>query len=384
MNPIYLDHAAATPLLPEVLDVMLPLLREQFGNPSSLHRFGRSARSVITAARDSIARQLNCRSKELIFTSGGTEADNLALFGTAVVPPGTKNHIIATSIEHHAVLHSCSRLEQSGYELTYLSVDSDGLISIEELRSAIRPETLLITVMYGNNEVGTIQPIAEIGLLAREHNILLHVDAVQAAGILPIDLAVLPVDLMSFSAHKLGGPRGVGALYCAPRVLLSPLLHGGSQEKNKRAGTEDVAGIAGFAEAFRFAAANLAEKQLYLENLRLRMIAGLDRELGSDGYVVNGPATSSQRLPHILNVSFPGCGTETLLMNLDLAGVAAASGSACTSGSLELSHVLAAMGLPQEVASSAVRFSFGTSTSQEEIDQACQIVGTIVRRLRKQ
>lgn len=383
MKPIYLDHAAATPLLPEVLDVMLPLLREQYGNPSSLHRFGRAAHSVITNARDGIARLLNCQSREIIFTSGGTEADNLALFGTAAFPPGPRNHIITTSIEHHAVLHSLARLEQLGYEVTYLPVDATGLLSVDGLAAAIRPETLLISVMYGNNEVGTVQPVEEIGRLAKQHGISFHVDAVQAAGVLPMDLSAMPVDLMSFSAHKLGGPKGVGALYCSAGTVLTPHLYGGSQEKKKRAGTEDVAAIAGFAEAYRLATVQMADKQQKLEQLRLHMLAGLERELGAAGFVVNGPTRVEDRLPHILNVSFPGCNTETLLMNLDLAGIAAASGSACTSGSLELSHVLIAMGLPEPVAASAVRFSFSAQTAAEEIDQACQIIGTIVKRLRK-
>ncbi|WP_438444259.1 cysteine desulfurase family protein [Gorillibacterium sp. sgz5001074] len=383
MNPIYLDHAAATPLLPEVLDAMLPLLREQYGNPSSLHRFGREARSTVTVSRDAIARFLGCSSKELIFTGGGTESDNLALFGTAVVPASKKNHIITTAVEHHAVLHTCSRLEKLGYTVTYLPVDTTGLISLDKLRSSIRPETLLISMMYGNNEVGAIQPIAEAGSLAREHGVLFHVDAVQALGMEPIDLSSVHVDLMSFSAHKIGGPRGVGALYCSSRTKLEPQLLGGSQERKKRAGTENPAGIAGFAEAVKLAHDGLEDKRQRMEALRSRMIDGLVRELGADGFVVNGPEDPAQRLPHILNVSFPGCSTETLLMNLDLQGVAAASGSACTSGSLELSHVLVAMGLPPEVAGSAVRFSFGSTTNAEEIDRACQIVGTIVNRLRK-
>lgn len=383
MNPIYLDHAAATPLLPEVLDVMVPLLREQHGNPSSLHRFGRAARSAVTGARDMIARHLGCQSRELIFTGGGTEADNMALFGTAAVPPSKRNHIITTAIEHHAVLHSCGRLEKLGYEVTYLQVDTTGLISLDELCSAIRPETLLISVMYGNNEVGSVQPVEEIGRIARERGIVFHVDAVQVLGVLPIDLSVLPVDLMSFSAHKIGGPKGVGALFCSSHTAVSPVLFGGSQERKRRAGTENTAGIAGFAEAVRLAVQALADKREFYESLRSRMIGGLTRELGADGFVVNGPADSSKRLPHILNVSFPGCKTETLLMSLDLEGVAAASGSACTSGSLELSHVLAAMGLPEEIAGSAVRFSFGSTTSGEEIDRACKIVGTIVKRLRR-
>lgn len=383
MNSIYLDHAAATPLLPEVLDVMLPLLREQYGNPSSLHRAGREARSVLSQSREALAGLLHCASKELIFTGGGTEADNTAIFGLAPLPAGPRNHIITSSVEHHAVLHACRKLEQSGYEVTYLPVDASGLVSVEDLEAAIGPKTLLITVMYGNNEVGSIQPVSDIGLMARKHGIPFHVDAVQAAGLVPIDLSRLPVDLMSFSAHKLGGPKGIGALYCSSRIRLSPLLHGGSQERKKRAGTEDVAAAAGFAEALRIAALTMDAKRQHMEELRSRMLCGLETELGPDGFVVNGPSRPSDRLPHILNVSFPGCATETLLMRLDLEGIAAASGSACTSGSLELSHVLAAMGLPEAVAASAVRFSFGPATSEKEIDQACKKVGTIVQQLRK-
>lgn len=384
MKTVYLDHAAATPLLPEVLDVMVPLLQELYGNPSSLHRFGRAARSSVTSSRDAMARLLGCGSKELIFTGGGTESDNLALFGTAPIPPQPgKNHIITTTVEHHAVLHSFKKLEQHGYRVTYLKVDTTGLISLDELRASIGPDTLLISVMYGNNEVGAIQPIEEIGLLAREHRVLFHVDAVQALGTVPVNLSALPVDMMSFSAHKIGGPKGVGALYCASHVVLSALAVGGSQERKKRAGTENAAGIAGFAEALRIAYERLPEKRQSYEALRQRMISGLERELGAGGFVINGPASEEQRLPHILNVSFPGCKTETLLMNLDLEGIAAASGSACTSGSLELSHVLVAMGLPDSVAGSAVRFSFGWTTTEEEIDNVCKKVGTIVNRIRK-
>ncbi len=383
MNPIYLDHAAATPLLPEVLDAMLPLLREQYGNPSSLHRFGRDARAVLSRARETIAGLLHCAPKELIFTGGGTEADNAAIFGLAPLPAGPKNHIITSAVEHHAVLHACEKLEQAGYEVTYLPADRSGLISTEDVEAAITPRTLLISVMYGNNEVGSVQPVSAIGLLARSRGIPFHVDAVQAAGLVPIDLSTLPVDLMSFSAHKLGGPKGIGALYCSSRIHLSPLIYGGAQERRKRAGTEDVAAAAGFAEALRLAVETMEDKRHRMEELRTCMLHGLEARLGAEGFIVNGPSRPEDRLPHILHVSFPGCATETLLMRLDLEGIAAASGSACTSGSLELSHVLTAMGLPQDVAASAVRFSFGPQTTFEEIEITCEKVGTIVERLRK-
>lgn len=382
MKPVYLDHAATSPLLPEVLESMLPYLTEYYGNPSSLHSFGRTAKNALLASRDAIARLLGCEGKSLIFTSGGTESDNLALFGIAgaSLPASGKRHIITSQIEHHAVLHSCMELERLGYEVTYVPVDTTGLIRVEDVEAAIRPDTLLMTFMYGNNEVGTVQPIKRIGQLARERGIFLHVDAVQALGILPINLSSLPVDLMSFSAHKIGGPKGVGALYCSPRIKLHPLMFGGPQERKRRAGTENVAGIVGFAEALRISAQNLLEKQQKLETLRLCMIETLRAELGKDGFVVNGHP--ELRLPHILNVSFPGLASETLLMNFDLEGIAASSGSACASGSLELSHVLKAMQLPEDRTASAVRFSFGPRQSTEEILAASKKIGTIVRRLR--
>ncbi|MDF2935440.1 MAG: cysteine desulfurase [Paenibacillaceae bacterium] len=383
MKPIYLDHAAATPLLPEVLDAMLPLLREQYGNPSSLHRFGREARAVLSHARDTIAGLLHCAPKELIFTGGGTEADNAAIFGLAPLPAGPRNHIITSAVEHHAVLHACERLEQAGYEVTYLPADASGMVSASAVEAAITSRTLLISVMYGNNEVGSIQPVSAIGLLARGRGIPFHVDAVQAAGLVSIDLSQLPVDLMSFSAHKLGGPKGIGALYCSSRIHLAPILYGGAQERKKRAGTEDVAAAAGFAEALRLTVETMEEKRRLMDALRTHMLQGLEEQLGKDGFIVNGPSLPENRLPHILHVSFPGCTTETLLMRLDLEGIAAASGSACTSGSLELSHVLISMGLPQDVAASAVRFSFGPATTFEEIEITCEKIGTIVKRLRK-
>lgn len=381
-KPIYLDHAATTALLPEVLEKMLPYLTEHYGNPSSLHSFGRTARSAVLAARDLMARILGCESKELIFTSGGTESDNLALFGTAPVPPPVngKRHLITSTIEHHAILHSFEQLERQGYEVTYLPVDTTGLIRVEDVEAAIRPDTLLISVMYGNNEVGTVQPIEHIGRLAREKGIVLHVDAVQALGTLPLQLRALPVDLMSFSAHKIGGPKGIGALYCSAKAKLNPQMFGGSQERNRRAGTENVAGIVGFAEALRISAQNLAEKQQILDKLRLTMIAALNEELGEGSFMVNGHP--ELRLPHVLNISFTGLTSETLLMNFDLAGIAASSGSACASGSLELSHVLRAMGLSDERVASAVRFSFNSRQSTEEILAAAKMIGTIVRRLR--
>ncbi|WNQ13019.1 cysteine desulfurase family protein [Paenibacillus aurantius] len=379
MNPIYLDYAAATPLHPAVLEQMMPYLTHGFGNPSSLHAFGRSAQNAVREARDTIGARLGFPGRQLVFTSGGTESDNLALFGTASLA-GSPGHIITSQIEHHAVLHSCRRLEQLGYRVTYLPVSSTGRISIEDVRAAIRPDTILISIMYGNNEVGTLQPIREIGNLAREHGIPFHVDAVQALGVEELDLNKLPVDLMSFSAHKIQGPKGIGALYAAGQTKLSPQLFGGTQERSRRAGTENVAGIVGFAEAVRLAYEDLPAKRDKLNTLRTVMIRELEQTLTKEGFVINGDP--DHRLPHILNVSFPGVSSETMLMNLDLAGIAAASGSACTSGSLELSHVLKAMNLPEEVMRSAVRFSFGPGTTEEEVHRAAQETATIVRRIR--
>jgi cysteine desulfurase len=378
---IYLDHAATTPVHPEVLEEMLPYLSEKYGNPSSLHAAGREARIAVSRARDTISGLLNCSPGELIFTSGGTESDNTAIFGAASYFSGKKKHIVTTSIEHHAVLHACEHLEKLGFDVTYLPVDSTGKVDLRELEAALRHDTFLISVMYGNNEVGTLQPIVPIGELARERGILFHVDAVQAFGHEKLDLAALPVDMMSFSAHKLHGPKGIGALYVSGRISISPLLHGGSQERKRRAGTENVAGIAGFAKASVLACESLDESRKHLERLRAEMVAELDRLLGSDSFVVNGHP--SERLPHILNISFPGIDTETMLMNLDLEGVAAASGSACTSGSLTLSHVLRAMELPEDVMRSAVRFSFGRTQPIEHIRAAAQKIATISRRIRK-
>jgi len=380
MKGIYLDHAATTPLHPDVLEAMLPYYGEKFGNPSSVHAFGQAAKKAVDRARAAIADRLGCRTNELIFTSGGTESDNFAIFG-AVAAAGGKRHIITTRIEHHAVLHPCEQLEKLGCDVTYLEPDRSGLIAPEQVAEAIRRDTALISVMFGNNEVGTLEPIAEIGQLARDRGIAFHVDAVQALGKIEFALSDLPVDLMSFSAHKINGPKGVGALYINGRQHLTPLLFGGSQERKRRPGTENVAGIVGFAKALEIALDELAERREHTERLRAAMLDGLARHLGEGNFVVNGHPTL--RLPHILNVSFPGAETETLIMGLDLEGIAVSSGSACTSGSLEVSHVLEAMHLPESVTKSAVRFSFGMGNSMQDIETAAEKVATIVKRVRK-
>lgn len=379
MKRIYLDHAATTPLHPEVLEAMMPYLTNIFGNASSVHSFGREAHWALNDARERIASMLGCEANQWIWTSGGTESDNLAVLGTVAAAKG-KRHIITSEIEHHAVLHACRHLERHGCEVTYLPVDATGRVRVEDVERSIRPDTALISVMYGNNEVGTLQPIREIGEIARQHGIVFHTDAVQALGLEKLNLSELPVDLVSFSAHKIEGPKGIGGLYCSPRVRLAPQSYGGLQERKRRAGTENVAGAVGFAAAAVRAVSALEQKQAQMTAFRRTMIEGLTRELGSDGFIVNGHPNLT--LPHILNVSFPGVSTETLLMNLDLEGIAAASGSACNSGALEISHVLQAMKLPSPVTQSAVRYSFGPGNTIEDIERAASITATIVNRIR--
>lgn len=377
---IYLDHAATTPVHPEVVQAMMPYWTDGFGNASSTHWAGREAKRALNEARDLIAAYVGCSPSELVFTSGGTESDNMAIFGAAEANRARGNHIVTTRIEHHAVLHACERLERLGYEVTYVPVNEYGQVSVEDIKSALRPNTILISVMYGNNEVGTLQPIEAIGELARERGIAFHVDAVQALAYMPINLKALPVDFMSFSAHKLNGPKGVGALYIAKNARFVPQGYGGSQERKRRPGTENTPAIAGFAKAVELFDRSRYEKKHHVETLRQELVNELEKRLGPDDFVVNGHP--SERLPHILNVSFPGVSTESMLMNLDLAGVAAASGSACTSGSLEVSHVLKAMGLSEARTSSAIRFSFGASNDSQQIRETALRVETVVRRLR--
>lgn len=380
MTTIYLDHAATTPVHPDVVAAMVPYFQEHFGNPSSIHGFGRKVRLAIEDARETVARALGTEPSRIVFTSGGTEADNLALFGPAFAHRGAgKTHLVTTEIEHHAVLETCQHLERLGFSVTYLPVDRTGRVNPDDVARAIRPETVLVSVMYGNNEVGTIQPVAEIGRICRERGVYFHTDAVQAFGVEPIDVATLPVDLLTISAHKIGGPKGVGALYVRRDVVMFPHLFGGAQERKRRAGTENVPGIIGFAKAVEIAMAErAARRERYLGFRRLMLSVWEAR--GID-YVLNGHPEAF--LPHVLNVSFPGVDTETLLMNLDLAGIAASSGSACTSGSLERSHVLKAMGLPPEVVGSAVRFSFGPANTEENVHEAAERVAEIVQRLRR-
>lgn len=362
---------------------MISVMTEKFGNASSVHSFGREAKRMVNGARDRLAASLGCRPEELVFTGGGTESDNLALFGTIQAQKSRGKHIVTTAIEHHAVLHSCRQLERNGFEVTYLPVDRTGRVHPEQIAQSLRPDTILVSVMYGNNEVGTLQPIVEIGEMVRRNNsdTVFHVDAVQALGAVPIHCHELPADLISFSSHKINGPQGVGALYIRKKLMIEPMLYGGLQEKKRRAGTENIAGIIGFAKAAELAAAGLSKRREHDLMLRTTLLKSLESAVGRGYFHVNG--NEEYYLPHILNISFPEMQTETMLMNLDMEGIAVASGSACTSGSLEPSHVLEAMNLPQNLLRSAIRFSFGLGNTSEEIEYTAEKVGTILTRLRK-
>lgn len=381
MRSVYLDHAASTPVHPEVAERMMKVMTSQYGNASSVHAFGREAKKIVNGARDRIASLLGCQSDELVFTAGGTESDNLAILGLLESLGVKGKHVITSAIEHHAVLHTCHELERRGCEVTYVPVDSTGRVSVEDIAGAIQDNTVLVTIMYGNNEVGTVQPIIEIGELCRSRGIVFHTDAVQALGSEPINCRELPVDMWSFSAHKINGPQGVGALVVRRGLSVSPRLFGGLQEKKRRAGTENMAGIAGFTAAVEWTVKNMEARIQHYRKLRSTLLEGLRQEIGEDAFVING--NSEHYLPHILNISFPGANTETMLMNLDMGGIAAASGSACTSGSLEISHVLQAMKLSDPVLRSAIRFSFGLGNTTQEMEYTAQKIGTILNRLRK-
>ena len=374
MNRIYLDHAATSPMHPEVVDVFTKRLAEVYGNPSSIHGTGRDARKVLDEARTLLAGSIHADDPEIIFTSGGTEADNLAIFGTALKKEG--KHIITTQIEHHAVLHACQKLERDGYDVTYLPVDSDGLVKADDVKKALRDDTILVTVMLGNNEVGSIQPIAEIGALLEGTETVFHTDAVQAYGVLPIDVKELKVDLLSVSAHKLNGPKGVGFLYQRKGVSLAPLSFGGEQERKRRAGTENVPAISAFAKAVAVSLETMDQKAADYEAYKKLFKDTLD-EAGVD-YKENG----TQQMPHILNLSIGGIEIESFLVNLDIAGISASSGSACTAGSIDPSHVLVAMyGEQAEEIRNSIRFSFGLGLTLEQVKLAADKTAQISKRL---
>lgn len=378
METIYLDHAATSPMHPEVIEVMTKAFGQTFGNPSSIHTAGRQARKVLDDARTSLALAIGAKVTEIIMTSGGTEADNTAIFGVANMLKSKGKHIITTQIEHHAVLHACEKLEKEGFEVTYLPVDESGRISIETFKKVLRDDTIFVTIMYGNNEVGTVQPIAEIGQILKDHQAIFHTDAVQAFGIEKLDVEELQVDLLSVSSHKLNGPKGIGFLYQRTGTPLSATFLGGSQEKKRRAGTENVPAAVGFAKAVEIAQKEMASKRAIYEQFRTIFIDVLDKE--NINYQINGNHAHS--LPHVLNISFTGMDVESFLVNLDMSGIYASSGSACTAGSIDPSHVLVAMfGNGREELRNSIRFSFGFGLTEEKIREAAERTAKIVKKL---
>jgi cysteine desulfurase len=380
MERIYLDHAATTPMHPRVIEKMMEVMNTNFGNPSSIHSFGREARHYIDLARETLARSIGAKENEIIFTSGGTEADNMALFGAAESNQHKGKHIITTQVEHHAVLHACQRLEKMGFEVTYLPVDETGEISLDDLSTALREDTILVSVMFGNNEVGTLQPIKEIGEILKSHQALFHTDAVQAYGIEDINVNELNVDLLSVSAHKINGPKGTGFLYGRDKVKLVPRAFGGEQERKRRAGTENVAAIVGFQEAVKIASEERLVKREKYQGFKKTFVEKLVAH--NIEFSINGLLEKS--MPHILNLSFPGTNVEAMLVNLDLAGIAVSSGSACTAGSIEPSHVLVAMfGKESDVLINSIRFSFGFNTTEDQIIKTAEETERIVSRLTK-
>ena len=375
---IYLDHAATTAARPEVVEAMLPYFTEQFGNPSSVYGFAAGNKKVITDVREMIAKSLNGNTQDIYFTAGGTESDNWALKAAAEAYGAKGNHIITTKIEHHAILHTCEYLEKKGFEITYVDVDEYGVVKLDQLKAAIRPETILISVMFANNEIGSIQPIAEIGAIAKEHGIIFHTDAVQAYGQVPIDVQAMNIDMLSASGHKLNGPKGIGFLYIKKGLKLRSLIHGGAQERKRRAGTENVTGIVGLGKAIEIAMATMEERTAKEVKMRNYLI---DRILSEIPYArLNGHRTN--RLPNNVNISFQFIEGESLLIMLDMKGICASSGSACTSGSLDPSHVLLAIGLPHEIAHGSLRLTLGDENTMEEMDYVVEELKAIVQRLR--
>jgi cysteine desulfurase len=377
---IYLDYAATTPLDPRVLEAMMPYMTEHFGNPNSIHSFGREARRAIDEAREKIAQLLNCQPSEIVFTSGGTESDNLALRGVAEAYRHKGNHIVTTAIEHHAVLRTCKALEDMGFFVTYLPVDEHGLVSPEQVAEAVNERTILVSVMHANNEIGTIEPIAEIVRAVKEKrpDTIVHTDAVQTVGHIPVDIQELGVDLLSFSAHKFYGPKGIGVLFVRKGVRLVPQITGGGQERNRRSGTENVAAIVGMAKALELAVEEMPTELPRLQALRDELITGVLSRIPETR--LNGHPTL--RLPHNANFSFRGIEGEALLLQLDLNGIAASSGSACSSGSLEPSHVLLALGLDYELAIGSLRITLGRFTTREHILRLLDLLPKVVEKLR--
>ena len=378
MRRIYLDYAATTPTHPEVVKAMLPYFTDAFGNPSSIHSYGQEAKGAIEEVRVKVAHLINARDEEIVLTSGGTEADNFALKGVAIANESNGNHIITSSIEHHAVIETCKFLEKRGFRVTYLPVDEYGLVDPGDVKKAVTDRTILISVMHANNEMGTIEPITEIGRIAREAGIYFHTDAVQTVGHMPVDVNELGVDLLSMSAHKLYGPKGVGALYIRKGSKLTPFMHGGEQERRRRASTENVPAIVGFGKAAELALQEMGEEVERLTCFRDQLINDLLERI--DHIRLNGHPT--MRLPNNVNVSVDYVEGESMLLNLDLEGICASTGSACSSSSLEPSHVLLAMGLSHEQAHGSLRFSLGKWTTKEEIERVLDALPRIVAKLR--
>jgi len=375
---IYLDNAATTKTAPEVVQAMLPYFSEYYGNPSSIYDFAGKSKEAITKGREQIAEVLGAKKEEIYFTAGGSESDNWALKATFEAYKAKGNHIITTKIEHHAILHTCEYLEKRGAKITYVDVDENGIVKLDELEKAITPETILISVMFANNEVGTIMPIAEIGKVCKEKGVFFHTDAVQAVGHVSIDVKAMNIDMLSLSAHKFHGPKGVGALYVRRGIRLPSHIMGGAQERGRRAGTENTAGIVGLGAAIELACSNMEENARRMTALRNRLMEGIEREIP---YVkLNGHRT--ERLPNNVNYSIKFIEGESILLMLDMNGIAASSGSACTSGSLDPSHVLLALGLPHEIAHGSVRLTLGDDTTEEDVDYVIEVLKKTAERLR--
>lgn len=376
---IYLDNAATTRTAPEVVEAMLPYFSEFYGNASTVYEFGGKSKEAISQARGIIANAIGAKENEIYFTAGGSESDNWALKAAAEVYKGKGKHIITSKIEHHAILHTCQWLEQNGFEVTYLDVDEFGVVKLEELKKAVRPDTILISIMFANNEIGTIEPVAEIGKIAREHGVLFHTDAVQAFGQVPINVDELNIDMLSSSGHKLNGPKGVGFLYIRKGVKIRSFVHGGAQERKRRAGTENVPGIVGFGKAAELALADMKERTDRERKLRDYLMERVLKEIPFTR--VNGDRTN--RLPNNVNLCFQFVEGESLLIMLDMKGICGSSGSACTSGSLDPSHVLLAIGLPHEIAHGSLRLTLGADTTREDIDYTVDTIKEIVSQLRE-
>ena len=376
---IYLDNAATTRTAPEVVEAMLPYFSELYGNASTVYEFGAKSKEAVTGAREIIANAIGAKENEIYFTAGGSESDNWALKATAEAYKDKGQHIITSKIEHHAILHTCEWLEKNGFEVTYLDVDEFGVVKLDELKKAIRSDTILISIMFANNEIGTIEPVAEIGKIAREHGILFHTDAVQAFGQLPINVDELNIDMMSSSGHKLNGPKGIGFLYIRKGVKIRSFLHGGAQERKRRAGTENVPGIVGFGKAAELALATMEERTAKERKLRDHLMERILKEIPFTR--VNGDRTN--RLPNNVNLCFQFVEGESLLIMLDMKGICGSSGSACTSGSLDPSHVLLAIGLPHEIAHGSLRLTLGEDTTLEDIDYTVDAIKEIVTQLRE-